>query len=215
MLRLGESEPLAAALLLVVHQGDLASLNRLLEEHSELAGVTIVRPGTGENREFSYPALCAATGWPGHFPNVGESIRLLIAAGADVHSHCSGLHEETPLHWAASSDGLEALDALLDAGADIDAQGGVIAGGTPLADAVAFGQWKAARRLIERGGKTELWQAVTLGLLGYLRSTSPSMHPLARRSQRRSGVLATAGGRRPLSIFLHAEPTSTGSAMTI
>jgi len=168
MLRLLESEPLATALLLVVHQGDLASLKQLLNEHPALAAATIVRPGTVENREFSYPTLCAATDWPGHFPNVGESIRLLIAAGAEVHSHCSGPHEETPLHWAASSDDLEALDALLDEGAHIDAHGAVIAGGTPLADAVAFGQWNAARRLIQRGAKTNLWQAAALGLLGRL-----------------------------------------------
>jgi hypothetical protein len=38
--------------------------------------------------------------------------------------------------------------ALLDAGADIEAPGAVIAGGTPLTDAVAFGQWQAARRLV-------------------------------------------------------------------
>jgi ankyrin repeat protein len=34
-----------------------------------------------------------------------------------------------------------------------------------LADAVAFGQWKAARRLIERGAQTSLWEAAALGLL--------------------------------------------------
>jgi len=41
----------------------------------------------------------------------------------------------------ASSDDIEVLDALLDAGADIEASGAVIAGGTPLADATAFAQW--------------------------------------------------------------------------
>jgi hypothetical protein len=35
---------------------------------------------------------------------------------------------------------VEVLDALLDAGADIEAKGAVIAGGTPLMDAVAFAQ---------------------------------------------------------------------------
>jgi uncharacterized protein len=39
----------------------------------------------------------------------------------------------------------------------------VIDGGTPLADAVAFGQWKAARRLLERGATPNLWQAAALG----------------------------------------------------
>ena len=57
------------------------------------------------------------------------------------------------------------LAALLDHGADIEAPGAVIAGGTPLADAVAFAQWQAAHRLIERGAKTTLGQAAALGLI--------------------------------------------------
>ena len=61
------------------------------------------------------------------------------------------------------------LDALLDAGADIDATGAVIADGTPLDDAVGFGQWNAARRLVERGAHTTLGQAAALGLLDRLK----------------------------------------------
>jgi len=45
------------------------------------------------------------------------------------------------------------------------APGAVIGNGTPLADAVAFGQWQAARRLVERGARTTLWQAAALGLM--------------------------------------------------
>ncbi|WP_275421851.1 hypothetical protein [Catellatospora citrea] len=37
----------------------------------------------------------------------------------------------------AGSDGVAVLDALLDAGADIEADGGVVGDGTPLPDAVA------------------------------------------------------------------------------
>jgi len=90
---------------------------------------------------------------------------VLVAAGADVNARFTGPHSETPLHWAASSDDVEALDALLDAGADIEADGAVIGGGGPIADAVAFGQWNAARRLLDRGATTNLWQAAALGLL--------------------------------------------------
>ncbi len=42
---------------------------------------------------------------------------------------------------------MEVLDALLDAGADVEADGAVIAGGTHLFDTRAFGQWKAALQL--------------------------------------------------------------------
>ena len=93
---------------------------------------------------MSRTLLHAATDWPGHFPNNPATVRALVAAGADVDARFTGPHRETPLHWAASSDDVEVLDALLDAGADIEADGAVIAGGTPLTDAVAFGQWAAA-----------------------------------------------------------------------
>ena len=69
------------------------------------------------------------------------------------------------MHGPASSDDVDALDALLDAGADIEAPGAVIAGGTPLDDAVGFGQWNAARRLVERGAQTAVWHAAALGLM--------------------------------------------------
>lgn len=57
------------------------------------------------------------------------------------------------------------LDALLDLGADIESPGAVIGGGSPIADACAFGQWKCAHRLVERGAKTSLWEAAALGLI--------------------------------------------------
>jgi hypothetical protein len=89
----------------------------------------------------------------------------LVEHGADVNAGSIGNHTETPLHWAANCDDVAVLDALLDHGADIEANGACIGGGTPLAEAVAFGQWKAARRLIERGALANLWQAAGLGLM--------------------------------------------------
>jgi len=59
--------------------------------------------------------LHVATDWPGHFPHVSASIAALVEAGADVNARFHGPHEETPLHWAASSADVAALDALLDA----------------------------------------------------------------------------------------------------
>jgi uncharacterized protein len=66
---------------------------------------------------------------------------------------------------------------LLDHGADIEAPGGVIGGGAPLADAVAFGQWQAARRLVERGAATTLWQAAALGLMERVRDYFAPVSP--------------------------------------
>jgi hypothetical protein len=140
-----------------IRTGDAEALRRLLSEQPELA---TARP------DGCRTLLHVVTDWPGHAPEAAGKIAALVAAGAEVDARFEGgPHRETPLHWAASSDDVEALDALLDAGADIDADGAVIGGGTPLADAVAFGQWNAARRLLERGATANLWQAAALGLL--------------------------------------------------
>jgi ankyrin repeat protein len=119
---------------------------------------------------MSRTLLHVVTDWPGHYPAGARTVALLVAAGADVNARFTGPHGEVPLHWAASSDDVDVLDALLDAGADIEADGAVIAGGTALADATAFGQWRAARRLVERGATTNLGQAASLGLVDRVRT---------------------------------------------
>ncbi|GLZ32300.1 hypothetical protein Lesp02_44880 [Lentzea sp. NBRC 105346] len=140
-----------------IRTGDLDGLRRLLDDD----------PGLATARIGGRTPLHIATDWPGHFPNSAATIAVLIAAGADVNARFEGgVHRETPLHWAASSDDVEALDALLDAGADIDAGGGVIGGGTALADARVFAQWHAAHRLVERGAATTIVDSATLGLVG-------------------------------------------------
>ncbi len=161
MLVLAADDPLAVAATAAVQTGDLEALARLLSEHPDLATAFIGEHPDGMSRTL----LHAATDWPGHFPNNPATVRALVAAGADVDARFTGPHHETPLHWAASSDDVEVLDALLDAGADIEATGAVIAGGTPLTDAVAFGQWAAARRLVERGAHVPLREAAALGML--------------------------------------------------
>lgn len=130
-------------------------------EHLWLAGA---RLGDDDADGMSRTLLHVATDWPGHYPHVSSTIATLVLAGAEVNARFRGPHQETPLHWAASSDDVEALDALLDAGADIEAPGAVLGGGTPLADARGFKQWRAALRLVERGARVTLTDAATLGL---------------------------------------------------
>jgi hypothetical protein len=158
---LDADDPIARAVTAAILSGDLAALDDLLAGHPGLAGAGIVHATDGSVRSF----LHIATDWPGHFPRAGATIRRLVEAGADVDARFVGAHTETPLHWAASCDDVEALDALLDCGADIEATGAVIAGGTPLADATAFGQWAAARRLIEWDARSNLFESASLGLL--------------------------------------------------
>jgi ankyrin repeat protein len=125
--------------------------------------------------------LHTVTDWPGYFPNGPAVVQLLIEAGADPDAPMlGGSHAETPLHWAASTDDVDVADALIDGGANLEAQGASIGGGSPLDDAVGYGCWHVARRLVERGARVDrLWHAAALGLLARVeellaRSPTPS-----------------------------------------
>ena len=93
-------DPLAIVTVAAIKNGDIARLQQLLNENETLADSCIHDKENGVNRSL----LHIATDWPGHFPNVGPMIRLLIAAGADVNIGINGPNTETPLHWAASSN---------------------------------------------------------------------------------------------------------------
>lgn len=159
--------PLAVAVVEAIRTGNQEALERLLRENHDLAKARIF-----DRRGGSRTLLHIVADWPGHFPNGARTVATLVAAGAEVNVPVpqSGKPDESPLHWAASSDDVAVLDALMDAGADLEAPGACIADGTPLDDAVAFGQWKAARRLVERGAKTALWHSAALGLMDRLES---------------------------------------------
>ncbi|MDR7071644.1 ankyrin repeat protein [Fictibacillus barbaricus] len=129
-------------------------------------------------------------------------MKVLVDAGVDVNARFSGHHTETPLHWAASSDDIEVLDALLDSGADINADGAVIGGGTPLDDAVAFGQWKAAHKLVDRGAATKLWNEAALGLMDRVKSRfEDSEHP-SQSEITQAFWLACHGDQRQAAEYL-------------
>ena len=189
-------DDLARTLTEVIHAGEPERLTRLLDRTPGLGAARIVTP------DASFTLLHVATDWPGHFPCVRDTIFELTDHGADVNGRYAGPHTETPLHWAASSDDVDALDALLDRGADINATGAIIAGGTPLSDARAFGQWRAAARLVERGAETTLADEATLGLLDRLtaRLTGPGRPGLDDLSRAFWG--ACHGGQLQAAIVL-------------
>src|SRR5215510_6844121 len=156
------NDPLAIELRTAIQTGDIVTLRRLLDANPGLANAWIGKQGGGPQT----PVLIAVD-WPGHFPNVAQTIAVLASAGADVNVHYPPHPKdpncrETPLHQAASSNDVSAVDALIDAGADVNAPGAIFTGGGPLSDAVIFANWNAARRLVERGARVEWWQAAAL-----------------------------------------------------
>ena len=70
-----------------------------------------------------------------------EELRRLLAAG---HSADDAGDELTPLIWAARAGAIEAMTALLDAGADVDARGRSTSQWTPLQHAIHRRQTGAA-----------------------------------------------------------------------
>jgi hypothetical protein len=208
----GANDSLAITVTKAIHDGEIDVLKRLLAEHHDLATGRIV-DAHGTMRTL----LHIVADWPGHFPNGATSVATIAAAGGDPNVPVTFPDPkkpgETPLHWAASSDDVAVLDALLDVGAEIEAPGACIAGGTPLDDAVAFGQWRAAHRLVERGARTAVWHASALGLMdrveGYFTGPKiPALYPWGRSSVAPPDELTVAfwcachGGQRQSAEYL-------------
>jgi uncharacterized protein len=135
-------------------------------EADHVTALLAAEPGLATSKINGYWPLHLYADAPGHRPNPVAIVSALAAAGADLDTHASGTwHHETALHWAASNDDVELIDALLDAGADIEHPGSSIGGGPPAQSALGYGQWGALRRLYERGAVMGLSPAAALGLM--------------------------------------------------
>jgi hypothetical protein len=96
--------PLARQVTEAIRTGDTQALQRLLHDEPDLARIRI------GDTECSRTLLHVATDWTGHYPRVSRTIQILIDAGADPDARFIGRsHQETPLHWAASSGDVEAV----------------------------------------------------------------------------------------------------------
>jgi hypothetical protein len=201
MLYLKPDHPIARAAVAAIQAGDVEALAGLLTANP---GLATARLGESGPDAISRTLLHVATDWPGHFPHGPAVVRLLVSAGADVNGRFSGPHTETPLHWAASSNDVPVLDALLDAGADIEAAGAVLGGGPPLADATGFGQWAAAHRLVHRGARITLADAATLGLMDRIEHSCTAEDPAATEITRAFWG-ACHGGQQEAAEYLLAQ----------
>jgi uncharacterized protein len=194
-------DQVAIELRLAVHAGDAGTIQRLLRNDPALASARLGGKASG-----TATPLHLVTDWPGYFPNGPQVVRLLIAAGADPNAlttgrgaQASGPGDETPLHYAASSDDADVAEALIEGGADIEVPGGSI--GTPLDNAVGYACWHVARLLVARGARVDkAWHAAALGMLGRLETILGSGPPAQDVSQ--AFWHACAAGQRRAADYL-------------
>ena len=197
-----DDDQVAAELRLAVHAGDVEAIQRLLRNDPALATARL-----GSKDSGTTTPLHLVTDWPGYFPNGPQIVRLLIDAGADPNAlttsrgaETTGPGDETPLHYAASSDDADVAEALIDGGADIEMPDGSI--GTPLDNAVGYGCWHVARLLVARGARVDkAWHAAALGMLGRLDAILGSDPPAEDVSQA-FWHACTAGQRRAAEYLL-------------
>lgn len=201
IMHLTTDDPLALAATSAIQGGRVEELRDLLANHPDLAKVRV-----GDRKGVGRTLLHIASDWPGHFPNAAMTVTALIEAGADANAVMTPPGDdgaaETPLHWAASSDDVAVIDALLDGGADIEAPGAVFTDGTAMSDAVVFGQWNAARRLLARGARTTLWQSAALGLTDRVHVHFATDAPPSTRDVTNAFWHACRGGQREMAEYL-------------
>jgi uncharacterized protein len=185
----------AGELVGAIRAGDADAVQRLITDSPEL--VTGPLGGPFKTRT----ALHVVADWPGYFPHGPQIVRLLLVAGADPDARSPG--DETPLHWAASSDDADVAAALIDGGADIEAPDGSI--GTPLDNAIGYACWHVAVLLAARGARVDkLWHAAALGMLDRLQQLLDTANPTSEEVSQAFWHACSAGQRRAAEGLLVA-----------
>ncbi|MCZ8513279.1 ankyrin repeat domain-containing protein [Paenibacillus filicis] len=140
-----------------VRTGDVELLAELLHEYPGLANARSMKGRTLLNH---------ACDWPGHFPRVVETGRLLIASGADVNARAGDPDKgETPLQWAVSSNDVPMAELLIESGASVN---GLDHDLRPLAQSLFYGNHEVAEMLVRRGAAMTLEFAAGLGRIDLL-----------------------------------------------
>jgi len=195
-------DQLAGEVIRAIKQGGLDSLQKIFAANPGLPAARI-----GDSRG-SKALLHVVTDWPGFFPNGPGVVKMLITAGSDPNARTEGAKSEegeTPLQYAASSDDVEVAEALVLGGADIEAGGGSIAGGTALENAIGYGCWRVARLLLNHGAKVEkLWHAAAIGTTSMLEKFIQERSAPSSEEVNHAFWHACRGGYRRTAEYLFA-----------
>jgi hypothetical protein len=81
-----------------------------------------------------------------------------------------------------------------------------------MSDAVVFAQWNAARRLLERGAKTTIWQAAALGALDHVKAEVTNAFWNACRGGQRATAEYLLGCGAALNWIGHDQRTPLDAA---
>jgi|SRR5450756_124193 len=193
---LRDDEPLAVEIVTAIRSGDVAAVRRLLGANPGLTATYITNAKGGGRTP-----LHVVTDWPGFFPNGPEIVRTLLEAGANPDPRGASGRDETPLHWAASSDDADVARALIDGGADIEAPDGSI--GTPLDNAIGYACWNVARLLVSAGARVDkLWHAAALGMTDRLARLLSGSAPSADEVNQAFYHACDGGQRRAAELLL-------------
>lgn len=155
-----------------IDAGDVEGLARLLTAQPALVRARLSWPGNADDRPIAYVSHARFHGLADH-DRVGDLARVLLAMGAPVEGEPGDA--ETPLITAASYGEADVARALLAAGADLEARGFAVPGGTALAHAVQFGNAEVIDVLVAaRAQVRSLVEAAGVGDLdGFLDDATP------------------------------------------
>lgn len=156
----------------MIHKGDVDGLAKLLARFPELAREP-VSSCFGNDSALGYLGVARFHNLTDHNRS-GEIARLFLGIGAPPDG-VSG-SPEAPLITAASYGEVEMVRSLIDAGADLEATGTAVAGGTALAHAVEFGNIEVVDVLVGAGAKVhDIVEAAGAGDLDdYLKPDTPT-----------------------------------------
>jgi hypothetical protein len=94
------------------------------------------------------------------------------------------------------------------------APGAMFTGGAPMSDAVVFAQWNAARRLLEHGARTTIWQAAAIGPLDRAaNSVQACLNEYKTNTVRRLLISACISRRYAHSAVISKEPIANRNRM--